>query len=107
VSHVREELDAAAATPSLSGVWQGLIAQAPTTLDERVYVTLPDFEPLLRFGPCRWMPRLQTATVNVAEGAEAAHTIEVAQAMWPAKGDLCLICFDNQGEPWVAAWWPS
>jgi hypothetical protein len=43
-----------------------------------LYVIVPEFDPQLRFGPCEWI------------GPTGA-----------ARGDLCLVLFDDEREPWV------
>lgn len=66
--------------------WYGEIASTPTSQTQRVFVVIPDFSPILRWGPCRWQARDDVSM--------------------PAKGDPCLVLFDNRREPWVVAWWP-
>lgn len=91
----------------ISGCWAGLIATSPADVTETVEVTLPGFDATVRFGPCRWQPRVQPQTVDVAETGETAHTVTVAELVLPARGDSCLVCFDDNGDPWVAVWWPA
>lgn len=68
-------------------VWAGRIASAPADQSVKVQVVIPGLSPELRIGPCRWMPRGSVITM-------------------PARGDDCLVVFDNNGEPWVICWWP-
>jgi hypothetical protein len=70
----------------LSGNWSGVIAVGADDMADRVHVTIPDFDPQLRIGPCRWQSRDDTS-----------H---------PARGDWCLIAFDQRGEATVISWWP-
>lgn len=66
---------------------RGTIASAPIDSTTKVYVTIESFDGgENRHGPCRWMPRLISG---------------------PAVGDEALVVFDEQGDPWVVAWWPS
>jgi len=74
------------ASSAPAGNWFAFIATAPADLSEKVYVTIPDFDPALRFGPCRWQARSDTAL--------------------PDRGDRALVQRDNRGEWWVVAWWP-
>lgn len=67
-------------------VWYANIAVAPTDQNELVEVIIPEFDPHLKWGPCRWQARSDTAL--------------------PAVGDSCLVIFDNRREGWVVAWWP-
>lgn len=66
----------------------GLVSRAPADFAHSLFVTLPDFgsDQDLEWGPCRWQSRDATTL--------------------PAKGDQCLVLFDNNKEPWVVAWWP-
>lgn len=49
-------------------------------------VIIPDFDPSLVWGPCKWQSRDATSL--------------------PAKGDLALVIIDNRRNPWIVAWWP-
>jgi hypothetical protein len=90
-----------------SGLFAGTIAADAAALTDLVPVLLDAFDPQLQFGPCAWMPRLTTVTVNVAEGAETAHNVEVAQPLLPARGDRCLVALDDNETPWIVVWWPQ
>lgn len=72
--------------PALHPLWRGLIAAAPTDIDQRVSVRIPDMNQDLVFPNVRWQTR-------------DAVTL-------PQRGDSCLVAFDNDHEPWVIAWWP-
>jgi hypothetical protein len=64
----------------------GTIAKGATDFTDLLPVILPEFDPHQEWGPCRWQSRDATSL--------------------PAKGDACLVIFDNRREPWIAAWWP-
>lgn len=68
------------------GLVYGTIAVAPSDINDLIPVTIPDFDPDLQWGPCRWQSRDATSL--------------------PAQGDPCLIAFDNRRDPWIVAWWP-
>lgn len=71
----------------LRGIWAGTIASDPADLDERVMVTLTEVgDGQLQLGPCRWQARDATSL--------------------PARGDWCLVAFDQNEEPTVVTWWP-
>jgi hypothetical protein len=105
--HEDIELERATADGGLTGLYAGTIADTATGLTDRVAVLLDAFDPQLRFGPCRWMPRLQTVTINVAETGESTHDVDVAQAVLPARGDRCLVAFDDSETPWIVCWGPT
>lgn len=67
-------------------IWEGFIATNPNDISTKVFVTIPDYDPELRFGPCRWQSR-------------DASTL-------PERGDPCLVIMDNNRNIWVVAWWP-
>jgi len=69
-----------------NGSWYGVIAKPAADMNDFVYVVIPAFSRTMRFGPCRWQSRDATSL--------------------PARGDDCLVIFDNNKIPWVAAWWP-
>jgi hypothetical protein len=64
----------------------GTIAEAATDVTDPVSVILPDFDEELRWGPCFWQSRDAVSL--------------------PARGDRCLVMFDNRRTPWIVAWWP-
>ena len=66
---------------------KGIINGDPATDAERVYVLVPAFDGgEHQHGPCPWTPRGSAR---------------------PSTGDDALVVFDEQGDPWVVAWWPS
>lgn len=67
-------------------IWFGQIARAVGDFTERAYVILPDFAQDKQLGPCFWQAR-DSVTL-------------------PARGDRCVVVFDNRGQIWVLAWWP-
>lgn len=64
-----------------TGLLHGIVVSAPDE-QSRIRITLPVFDPEQEFGPIPFMPR--------AIGA-------------PQPGDLCLVAFNEQGDPWVVA----
>jgi hypothetical protein len=66
--------------------WFGTVHSAPADLSDRMSVVVPDFDPGFVWTECRWMPRDAVSL--------------------PAKGDACVVVFDNRIQPWVLAWWP-
>lgn len=81
-------------------IWRGLIAAAPADVTEKVAVTLPAYEADLTFGPCRWTPRVEPHDFTVD-----AVTFTAARVVLPAKGDSCLVGFDENDEPWILLYW--
>jgi hypothetical protein len=72
---------------SLSTVWRGTIAKAPTDEYGTVEVLLDAFDNKQRFGPAKWGPR--------------------DEAGLPERGDPCIVVFDEQNRPYVIGWWPA
>jgi hypothetical protein len=70
--------------PAPHTAWAAKIAGAPD--DDRVEVTLDNFDRKLRFGPCAFMP---------------------IDGETPARGDRALVVFDENNDPWVACWIPG
>lgn len=91
----------------LDGSFAGLIANTAALVTDKVFVTVSAFSSDYRFGPCRWMPRVEPQTVNVAESPEAAHNITVPHLVLPTRGDQCLVIFDESQQPWIAVWEPA
>lgn len=66
--------------------WRGYVSKAPVALGAPFEVIVPSFAAHLVFQITRWQSRALTL---------------------PVMGDECLVVKDEQGEPWVAAWWPA
>lgn len=64
----------------------GIIAAPAGDFNTFVPVIIPEFDPNLQWGPCRWQSRDEISL--------------------PAKGDECLVVWDSRREPWIVAWWP-
>lgn len=62
---------------------RGVISRAPTTVDEPAYVVIESFDEEHEYGPCPWQPR--------------AHG-------FPQVGDVCVVIFDERGDPWISTW---
>lgn len=105
MSAIRDSLELPA-EPLTGGPYAGKIATSAALVSDKVFVTLDSFEAPYQFGPCMWQPRVQPQTVNVAESPEAAHNITVAQLVLPARGNRCLVVFDENEQPWILVWWP-
>lgn len=67
-------------------IWQGQFAANVVNVSDRASVIIPDLDVSLRLDGARWNQRLAVG--------------------FPAKGDDCLVVFDNNMEPWVICWWP-
>lgn len=72
--------------PQMSKIWKGVIADPPDDIGSTLSVRIPDMNPDLSFSGVKWQSRDNTTL--------------------PARGDECLVIFDNDREPWVVAWWP-
>ena len=66
----------------------GYVSTPPAELGSPFEVTVPDFDEnqIHAFQIRRWQSRAKTI---------------------PAIGDECLVILDDEGEPWVSAWWPA
>jgi hypothetical protein len=87
-------------------MWQAVVAADITNIRAPMFVIVPDIDPTLRHGPCRWQVRFESERTDVSEGAESSHLITQSKFIYPKKGDLCLLCFDNRLELWVPLYWP-
>lgn len=74
------------ADTGLSGSYAGRVAVGATDMGDRIWVTIDAFADGRRYGPCRWQSRDDTSL--------------------PARGDRCLVIFDDNQEGWVTVWWP-
>jgi len=72
--------------PEGRNIWFGVFAAAASDLSDMLPVIIPEFDTHLQWGPCMWQSRDDVSL--------------------PAKGDPCLVIFDNRRNPWVVAWWP-
>jgi hypothetical protein len=71
---------------TLDGFWSGKIANDPGSIEEPVFVTINSFSKIHRFGPCKWTERVDKL---------------------PARGDDCLVGFDENQRPYVIGWWET
>lgn len=70
-----------------SPTWTAEIVNTAATLTDEVFVLIPGIDnSQYQHGPCRWMPR---------------------DTDYPTAGDVCLVIFDDDANPWIAAWSPS
>lgn len=72
-------------TGSFRGLWRGVIATDASSKDDTVEVTIPSFDPNLRFGPCHWMDR---------------------GGSLPERGNICKIMFDDRQQAFIVWWQP-
>ena len=72
---------------SLGQIYKGIIASQPLAFDRTMSVIIPDIHGDLVFHDVRW---------------EARDNMSM-----PQVEDEILVVFDNNNEPWVAAWWPA
>ena len=69
----------------IEGVWSGTIATSAINGFATVMVIVPSLGGnQTRFGPCRW----------VIKGIDLS-----------ARGDACLVVWDEKQKPFVIAWW--
>lgn len=86
MSALHEERQRNPETTELAGIWQAVIAVGASDMSDTVKVRIPGFNSAMQIGPCRWQAR-----------DSSSH---------PARGNVCLVAFDDRGECWVIAWWP-
>ncbi|HEY1249460.1 MAG TPA: hypothetical protein VGE97_10770 [Nitrososphaera sp.] len=86
--------------------WSGLIATNPASFDEPIYITLPDFDPNLRIGPCLWQSRGDNLLWEYSVGSLETDTQLRPHDLLPKRGNPCLVVFDQRHIPWVVVWWP-
>jgi hypothetical protein len=72
-------------TPVRARIWFGQFFEAPASLADLATIIVPDYDTTIHWSNCRWQARGSTL---------------------PAKGDECIVVFDNRNQPWVVAWWP-
>lgn len=63
-------------------IWNARLSRSVTDMTDPVYVIVPDFDETLELGPCRWLQLPGTL----------------------ARGDECLLVFDNDRAPWIVSW---
>jgi len=61
-----------------------------SSVSDEVFIVVPTFDENQKFGPCRWMPRVDDDGVTVL----------------PQRGDPALLVITDNNDPWVVAWWP-
>lgn len=81
------DLFPSALPPSPLGVYRGVFTKTLADDTSTAEVIIPAIDTVTTFDGARWQPR----------GA----------ADYPAKGDDCLVAFDEESVPWVVCWWPA
>jgi hypothetical protein len=81
---------------SPSGLYEAIIVGNPASVTDEIEVTIPAFDPQLKWGPMPWPSRVDDAGATV----------------YPSDGDRCVVVLaetDEPGtpEPWCVGWWPS
>jgi microcystin-dependent protein len=71
---------------TLDGLWTGTIAKGASGVSDTVEVIIKQFDPDLRWGPCKWQPN----------GGQL-----------PQRGEECLVSFSEEQRPYVVAWWSA
>lgn len=98
--------------PAMSRIWQAEVATTASFLNEMVYVIIRSFDPKLRWGPCKWMPRVRVQSTVVSEepdtqgDTEPLHEIDMLYPVYPKRGDDALVVYDNDRQLWIVCWWP-
>jgi hypothetical protein len=108
-SYVFDSLLAARDRTPGAEVWRGTIARTATfnTVNVRLPVVIPAWANSELPVECRWQPRVEPVEVDVSEGSEAAHVVELCHVVYPQKGDSCLVAFDENNEPWIIHYSPG
>ena len=72
-------------------VWQGVVATDALTIEDEVYVTIPEFDSgegqSWKHGPCKWLPR-----------------VRVDGIYYPKRGDSCVVSFAERADLWIVSW---
>ena len=95
-------------------IHQAVISRGASDMNDPVFVMIPGFSEKYVWGPCYWMPRYYYQPTDVSEGAdsptgdtEESHIIEkFMYPLFPQRDDKALVCYDNDRQLWVIAWWP-
>lgn len=72
-----------------AGIYRGYFAATPASEDDAAFVVIPAIDENMSHGPAAWSGR------------------DGAAQLTPVAGDVCVIVVDDEGEPWVAQWWPG
>lgn len=66
--------------------WAAVVAADVVDFTHLCGVIITAFDEHLTWGPYRWQPRDAVSL--------------------PAKGDSCLVIFDDNRDGWIVSWWP-
>jgi len=71
---------------------EGVFSRTPADTMTRCFVTIESFDGGRReFGPCPW----------------SAKILDTDEYGTPEEGDLALVGFNEEDEPWIVEWWPA
>lgn len=79
--------------PREAAAYRAVVQTTPASAAEAVMVSIPGRDPQRRnwlYGPCPWSPRI----------------VSDSEFGWPSKGDVALVVFTEEDEPWIVEWWP-
>lgn len=68
--------------------YKGKIATDAVDEASEVEVIVPDYSDRYRHGPCRF---------PLCNGPDS----------YPSRGDVCLVGFDEDDDPWIIVWYPE
>ena len=87
MTYLQDETDNYSITTP-SRVWAGIIATDANNVSDRISVIIPGLDGgEMRWENCRWPTR--------------------SDALYPTRGDECLLALDDNNEFWIVEWWPD
>lgn len=63
-----------------------------TSVSDTAFVRLESIDGgVTDYGPCGWVPRVD----------------DLGNPVYPLAGNVCLLIFDDDDNPWIPVWWPA
>jgi hypothetical protein len=84
-----DRLDSLSVAEGAPAVWVGVIAEDAATVNDEIFVVIPDYDINQQFGPVKFTPQA------LRDGSGV---------LLPTRGDWCLVSFDQDDNAQLMAW---
>lgn len=77
---------------TLQGAWYAYFTVRAESMEDKLFVVIPDIDRKYKWGPVRWEPHVRLI-------------LDAPIYEFPERRSNALVVFDNRRLPWVVMWW--